>query len=85
MAPEQDPSEAGMLTAALVTRIRTEKLTDTHWARMLRISPKTVRHARIGLTYRHVSTPPDIAPRDPTGVNFATNFRAKPARIRRQW
>jgi hypothetical protein len=74
-----------MLTPELVTRIRTEKLTDTHWARVLRINPQTVRRARTGLTYREVLTPADTAPRDPTGINFTTNFRAKPARIRRQW
>ncbi len=56
-----------MLTPAQVQQIRTAGLTDTHWARVLRMSVQTIRRARIGDTYRDVPTPPDTTPRDGNG------------------
>ena len=55
------------LTPAEVTAIRTSGLTDTHWAQRLRTTVKTVRHARIGATYRHIPTPPDLILRQGSG------------------
>lgn len=70
------------LTDEQVTRIRTAGLTDNHFARLWRLSNDTIRHARIGRRYKHVLTPPDTVPRDPTGGNTLRNFHAKPARVR---
>lgn len=78
-----------MLTDAQVTAIRTSGLTDSWWSQKLRISLKTVRDARQGIRYRHVSVMPDDAPRDPTGCTHAIRQglpqMAVPARPRRQW
>jgi hypothetical protein len=72
---------AAMLTDALVTNIRTSRYTDSHWARVLRLHPHTIRNARVGLTYSHVLTPPDAAPRD--GNGRGQKPQAQPARVRR--
>ena len=78
-----------VLTDAQVTAIRTSSLTDVYWSTRLRVSPKTVRHARLGLTYPHVPTPPDRAPRDGTGCTHAIRSGlpqvARPARVRRPY
>ena len=71
------------LTDTQVTAIRSAGLTDTEWARRLKISVGTIRGARIGLTYRHVATPPDVAPRD--GNGRGQKPVAKPARVRRSY
>jgi len=72
------------LTPDLVHQIRTAGLTDTWWAQRLRKSSRAIRHARQGLTYRHILTPPDTAPRDGTGRRtYGGPVRAKPAR--RRW
>jgi hypothetical protein len=42
---------------------RVSGLPDGHLARYWRTTPKAVRAARIGATFRHVPTPPDRAPR----------------------
>jgi len=78
-----------VLSDAQVTAIRTSGLTDSWWSRTLRISLQTVRDARQGIRYRHVPTPPDIAPRDGTGCTHAIRKglpqKAVPARQRMQW
>jgi hypothetical protein len=71
------------LTDAQVTAIRTERLTDNHWARKLRTTNGTIRRARTGVTYRHVPTPPDTAPRE--GGMPHWQIKAKPARVRRSY
>jgi hypothetical protein len=55
------------LTDAQVTAIRTTGLADTEWERSLRIPAKHIRRARIGQTYTHVPTPPDLIPRRGSG------------------
>ena len=77
---------APILTDDQVTAIRTAGLTDTHWARKLRVNQQTIRAARRGRTYTHVASPPDRAPRDGTGRSQGTyRIQAKPARPRRRW
>lgn len=73
------------LTDYQVTQIRTQRLTDTHWARVLRVRTSTIRDARIGKRYQYVITPPDVAPRDGTGRGGTVNPNARPAKVRRQW
>lgn len=73
------------LTDYQVHQIRTQKLTDAHWARVLRVRTSTIRGARIGTRYQHVTTPPDIAPRDGTGRSGTRNPNARPAKVRREW
>jgi hypothetical protein len=72
------------LTDAQVQQIRTAGLTDTHWSRRLRVQVETIRDARVGRTYKHVATPADVAPRDPTGRHALLNPQARPARARRE-
>ena len=48
------------LTPELVHQIRTTGLSDTHWARRLDVPVRTIRDARIGNTWPHIATPPDI-------------------------
>jgi hypothetical protein len=71
------------LTDYHVKQIRTQGLVDSYWGRRLGVDDTTVRHARIGKTYQHVETPPDVAPRDGTGRSRSP--KAKPTRIRREW
>jgi hypothetical protein len=52
-----------MLTALRVHMIRTSGLPDRHFARIWRKHPQTIRNARIGVTWRDHSTPPDTKPR----------------------
>lgn len=73
------------LTDYQVTQIRTQRLTDAHWARVLRVRTSTIRDARIGKRYQHVTTPPDVAPRDGTGRRGTVNPKARPAKGRRSW
>jgi len=56
-----------MLSEAQVTAIRTSGYTDTHWARVLRARVQTIRQARVGITYRHIATAPDLIPRMGSG------------------
>lgn len=73
------------LTDDQVTQIRTSGFTDNYWARRLRTTNTTVRHARQGKRYQHVATPPDLAPREGTGRLGTLNPKARPKRQRRQW
>jgi len=77
------------LPDSTVVAIRTAGLTDAYWGRRLRVDDKTIREARIGLTYRHVPTPPDTAPREGTGSTYAIRRglpqRAVLRKARRQW
>ena len=77
------------LTDAQVTAIRTSGLTDAWWGRRLRLDDNTIRNARTGSTYRHVSTPPDNTPREGTGTTHAMRsglpVKARMARARRSY
>lgn len=78
-----------MLTPSRVHELRTAQKTDTHYARLWRVSEKTVLRARLGQTWASHPTPPDAAPRDPTGCTRAIRAglpqRAVPRKARRQW
>jgi hypothetical protein len=69
------------LTDDTVTQIRTASLTDTYWARLLGTTVLTIRSARCGITYRDVTTPPDVRPRKGTGRGRKSD--ANLARVRR--
>jgi hypothetical protein len=62
---------------------RTAGLTDSHLARLWRVTDGTVRRARRGETYPRHPTPADLAPRD--GNGRGQNPIAKPARVRRAY
>lgn len=73
------------LTDEQVILTRTARLTDTHWARLWKVTTTTVRFARIGHTYRHIPIPVDRSPRQGGGKLHRLNPKAVPARIRREW
>lgn len=56
LAPVGEQRPEAKLTAALVAEIRRTagKVTNAEWARRLGVDRTTVRHARIGKTWRHV-------------------------------
>lgn len=74
-----------MLTDEQVTTIRTSGMTDTHFARLYKVTPQCIYQARRAITYKYVKTPPDIAPRMATGRRAVLNPAAKSARTQRQW
>ena len=82
-------SSTRKLTDAQVTAIRTSGLTDAWWSDKLRMRRQSIRAARQGLSYKHVITPPDTAPREGTGctrdIRAGVPQKARPARLRRQW
>lgn len=71
------------LTASRVHELRTARQTDTHYARLWRLSPKTILRARTGISWKSHPTPADTAPRD--GNGRGQKPVAQPARVRRQW
>jgi hypothetical protein len=77
------------LTPDRVHIARTAGLTDSHLARLWRVTDATVRQARRGETYRSHPTPADVAPRDSTGCTLAIRAgqpqKAVPRKQRRVW
>jgi len=71
------------LTANQVHVARTSGYTDTHLARIWRVTPGTVHAARRGLTHTGHPTPADTAPRDANGRGMKP--KAQPARVRRSY
>lgn len=51
------------LNPTRVHLIRTSGKTDAHWARIWRVTTRTVNEARRGLTWANHPTPPDTKPR----------------------
>lgn len=55
------------LTFDRVHIVRTAGKSDRHFERLWRISAKSIRYARVGITWKMHETPPDTKPRVPKG------------------
>jgi len=71
------------LTPDRIHIARTAGLTDSHLARLWRVTDSAVRRARRGETYPGHPTAPDLAPRDGNGRGQKPH--AQRARVRRVW
>jgi hypothetical protein len=69
------------LDAAKVRAIRTSGLTDAHYARIYKVSVRTIRNARTGLTWATHPTPPDRAPREGAGRKASIHARPAPKAV----
>lgn len=56
-----------IMTADRVRLVRTAGKPDAYWSRYWRLTDRCVRDARVGKTWKHVATPPDIKPRAHVG------------------
>jgi hypothetical protein len=66
----------GRLAAAKVHLIRTASGTDSHFARLYRVTAATIRDARVGDTWPHHPSPPDNAPRSSWGRRGSSALRS---------